>query len=313
MYNQEIKEEFIELQSKSYKKQLESSFKKIGKIEDQKEKDLAYFSKEIIVKMYEEFDYTLKTTKMINKFLSKYSDFYFKKMGETHSRNQYIDIDIDAMRFIKVKASEKRMITHQEMLSLVDDILNPCDKFLMYALYCGIAGTPKQCELCFLDEDDLQEGNIISIPSVDKEGNVIKNARFIKADDLLYSLAKESANTYVYKSTLSDSYDRKLYTNRILKPASNEAKESNLSSCNSRLRSKFTTICEKYFVEDLTAGDIKWSGIIYNMRLIQVEMNLPSIFDVIKTEQFKKLREQYSIQSLRNNAIKESIKKYIDV
>ena len=45
MYNQEIKEEFIELQSKSYKKQLESSFKKIGKIEDQKEKDLAYFSK----------------------------------------------------------------------------------------------------------------------------------------------------------------------------------------------------------------------------------------------------------------------------
>ena len=79
------------------------------------------------------------------------------------------------------------------------------------------------------------------------------------------------------------------------------------------MRRRFTTICEKYFVEDLTAGDIKWSGIIYNMRLIQVEMNLPSIFDVIKTEQFKKLSEQYSIQSLRNNAIKESIKKYIDV
>lgn len=313
MYNQEIKEEFIELQEKSYKKQLESSFKKIGKIEDQKEKDLAYFSKEIIVKMYEEFDYTLKTTKTLNRLLAEYCDFYFKKIGVEHFNNQCRELSVDTMNLVETKVTKKRMITHQEMLSLVDDILNPCDKFLMYALYSGIAGTPKQCELCFLDEDDLQEGNIISIPSVDKEGNVIKNARFIKADDLLYSLAKESANTYVYKSTLSDSYDRKLYTNRILKPASNEAKESNLSSCHSRLRRRFTTICEKYFVEDLTAGDIKWSGIIYNMRLIQVEMNLPSIFDVIKTEQFKKLREQYSIQSLRNNAIKESIKKYIDV
>lgn len=313
MYNQEIKEEFIELCSSGYKSQLKSSLKRIGEIEDKKGKDIAYFSKDEIIKTYEWLDYTLTTTKTLNRLLAEYCDFYFKKIGVKHFNNQYRELSVDTMNLVETKVTKKRMITHQEILSLVDDILNPCDKFLMYALYCGIAGTPKQCELCFLDEDDLQEGNIISIPSVDKEGNIIKNARFIKADDLLYSLAKESANTYVYKSTLSDSYDRKLYTNRIMKPASNEAKESNLSSCNSRLRSKFTTICEKYFVEDLTAGDIKWSGIIYNMRLIQVEMNLPSIFDVIKTEQFKKLREQYSIQSLRNNAIKESIKKYIDV
>ena len=262
--------------------------------------------------MYEDFDYALKTTKMINKFLAKYSDFYFKRTGEIHHKNQYNDIDVDTVPSIKVKTVEKRMISHQEMLTLIDDILNPCDKFLMYALYCGISGTPKQCELCFLDENDLKEENIISIPSVDKEGHIIKDARLIKADDLLYSLALESANTYVYRSVISDSYDRRLYTNRILKPTNNDTKENSLSACNARIRKRFTVLCERYSIDNLVAGDIKWSGLIYNMRLIQVEMNLSSIFDVIRTEQFKKLREQYNIQSLRNNFIKESIKKYID-
>ena len=48
------------------------------------------------------------------------------------------------------------------------------------------------------------------------------------------------------------------------------------------------------------------------MKLLQVGMNLPSIFDVIKTEQFNAIREQYNIKAVRNNALKESIKKYID-
>lgn len=312
MYNQEIKEEFIDLQTDSYKRKLRASFKRIGEIEDQENSDLAYFSRDVINKMYEQFDYTLTTTKTLNRLLAEYSDFYFKKMKIECFNNQYKELTVGTMHLATVKTLKKQMITHQEILSLVDDILNPCDKFLMYALYNGIAGTPKQCELCFLDKNDLKERNVISLPAVDKDGNIIKSARMIQADDLLYSLAEESADTYVYKSVVSDSYDRKLYTNRIIKPASDEAKESNLSSCNARIRKRFLTLCERYSIEDLSAGDIKWSGIIYNMKLIQVGMNLPSIFDVIKTEQFNAIREQYNIKTLRNNALKESIKKYID-
>lgn len=310
MCNQDIKEEFIEKSKDVYKAFLMKHFKAIERYEKGYEKDVATFSTEEIIKMYTDFNFVVAYTRRLNSLLRSYTDFYFSKKKIYDCENHYSEINTETIRKFVLK---KPLLNYRDIIEAIEEIPNPCDAFLIYGIFYGISGSPLLCEISLLKKSNIKEdGMIITLPGIDPYGEIIQEARSIVADELLYDLAKKAADEYTYISGNSyGQYNKKMYTDKIVKPIGDNSSSEDLPSSYIRIRRKIVSLSKKYFGEAVTANDIKWSGIIYNMKVLMIQTNSANLFDVLKTPEFDKIAERYNITN-KANRVRASVRQYMN-
>lgn len=189
MWNQELKERFIEEMEDATitKHMLKRLFgKKTVQDEQLLQKDVSNFTSLEIKNMYKGFaERSIPILFNYNSQLSKYTDWCIKQGLVKDRQNHFKEFSsIDLETFVNLAAIDKRIIDRQQVLDWCDQLINVGDKFLLLAIFEGIAG------------DGYSD--IVNLKISDFNGNQVKlkSGRVATVSDELVKYAAASAVEY---------------------------------------------------------------------------------------------------------------------
>lgn len=160
--------------------------------------DLCEFSRDQVLGLYKKFNYkTRKTLYSVSYFLTYYYAWCAEQGYDVSPFNQY-DSKLSNSIIEEVIPREfllKRYFTKIEFMEYMNNVKDPSNKFMMYALYNGV----NLDELINLTIDDLDTKN--------KEV-LLFSGRRIKVDDLFISLMQQ-ANEALYYNPDGDNSNRR--------------------------------------------------------------------------------------------------------
>ena len=266
MFNEEFKKDYI-----SYKTHitivpdgmLTRLFNKMEFFENKFEKDLSCFTcKEIYYFMKMLNMTSTNSLIVINSTLALYTDWCLLQKRVPDGQNHYREIQLKLIEYCTNHTLRDDLIfTKDTIHQWVDELVNPCDQFILLAIFEGIRGK-ELCELVDLRLSDFN-GNKITLYTGDNE----MPTRTITVSDKLVHLAHQSAseNTYykrhikngdVYYSTISYLQDDSL----ILKNYPNVKSKVSSFQHGRRLIDKILRIAKIFEVDHLTVTNIAKSG-----------------------------------------------------
>lgn len=186
MYNEEFKRMYInEFTTKNTVTQTIQRFNRAEKYEAELGKDLCCFTIKEIIAMLKgfstsSFEYILIT-------ISTYKTYTMYGISQgwvADNQNHYEEIDNELIKsclndvFLKNKT-----ISRQEIYEALDSLNNPCNKYMLFAIYEGLT---------------LDELNGTADRFKDDNTAHLNSGRVIKVDPKLKYIAREAADTYTY-------------------------------------------------------------------------------------------------------------------
>ena len=192
MYNENIKERYIDektavtVMSNRY---LDRLFGRTEEFEEKLNKDVSCFAAHEIRNMYATWnigspDFLIN----LHSNLNQYTRWALTQGLVNDSQNHYEEIERkELIMLINQVKRQKAIITEETLNEWINLLSEPCDKFLLRALFEGIAGKD-YCELVNLKINDFTSYGTVKLCT----------GREIKVSYQLYLLAKQSAETYEY-------------------------------------------------------------------------------------------------------------------
>ena len=287
MYNKETKERYIEekkattILPNSY---LERLFKKTEVFEIEHGKDVSNFTFYDIEEMYKTWSMSsLQSMQVINSALSMYTQWCLKQNLVIDSQNHYLEITKDVMNgtLNQLKAKSK-IITREQLLSLLPELPNASDAFLLLALFEGICGK-EYCELSNLELKDIK-GNIATLCT----------NREVAMSDELTRLVNESGNTYEYYPVSANAKKEKIsfdaYDNKIIKDFCNTALDTCDFQIGRRIYRKIKRSVDYIGMAHLNGNNIVECGKVYFINKICEERKITAkeyLYSKIGSEELK--------------------------
>lgn len=209
MYNEQVKERFIDVSALEDKKPLEVLFEKTEEFEKDKGKDLYDFNKKDLIEFFRfQATNSMQQLIMLSSRIRTYIRFALNENLVKDGQDHISEIDYDTLISC---LCEKKIYTREEILHRINLIANDMDKFIILAVFEGIVGKDYE-DLAHLKLSDFYNGEVH-----------IKDKHF-KVSEELISLAKttDEQEEYVdirdrkYKYDLSEKYIIKSFVNRKL-------------------------------------------------------------------------------------------------
>jgi len=193
MYNEEFKREFM----KTVENPLlyEQQFATFEPFEEMYDKDLYDFTVDQILSVYKSRG-TLSFYFLyhINNRNARYATYALNRNLVKDGQNHYLEIKMPVLMSCLDKFGvHASVITREELKMYTGKLLNPLDKYLMWACYDG------------LDGDEHSEITRLKYEDIDEEKKIAKliSGRVVNVSDDLILAARESKDTYLYDKYLS--------------------------------------------------------------------------------------------------------------
>lgn len=314
MYNEEQKRMFLEQlaiegYSDNHIKTYKTIFRMSAPYEEKNGYDICFFSKDDIREMYESSKYSYMTRQTYNSKLN----IYVNKIGEKNKAFSELKKELQN----EEKEEKFRIISYKDMKEVVRSLPNYADKFLVYGLFCGICGKNYVELTCSSIEECDPTSGMIWLAGVQGESSdqLILKARKFYAERELFQIAIESANVKEYvistKNDLNKKHSLDEKSSRIMKMARGEGE---MIPHRSSVLRRFVKLTEHEYLKDMMPIDLYWSGIVYNIRKLEVEIGddqkVKSAKEAIKLPGFEKIKEQYNI-TLEDRSLIAKLERYL--
>lgn len=302
MYNENIKKEYIEFKENNTSVPegfLERLFEKTSEFEEKLNKDLCNFSFYDIQDMLKTFNISsFESLRMMNSHMSLYTQWSISRNMVLDSQNHFLEVKdeiiLDSVNSNKVNES---VVTRETLLTWIQALENPSDKFLFLALFEGIEGK-EFCELANLRMSDFK-------------GNCVKlcTGREIAVSDKLVAFAVESNSTYKY--TAVDGKGKKVIALRqedfIIKSYPNAADEFEVSDFakGRKIYRKFRRARNSIEREWIKPSNLIDSGIIHLIKEYAKKEGIASTEVVYKHPEIITNQYDYNIVKYRTTFIKK--------
>lgn len=194
MFNSEYKKAFIQEKSEvtfPYNF-LQRTFENAAPFEEKWERDLSNWNSKEIIEFYKYLgSSSTKVLENINGVFKDYTQYCLSRHIVEDMQNHYLEFRYDELSKYTNKLYKNDIYTREEVLYIVNRLKNPCDSFIILALFEGIKG------------NSLNE--IINAKLSDINGNIITlcTGRELEISDELVDLAKKSESKYSYYDILT--------------------------------------------------------------------------------------------------------------
>lgn len=217
MFNEERKMRFIEERKDEAvlpAGYLENQFNKVKDMETELNKDLCNFTAYEIKEYYKMLGIaSIQSLTVMNSQFSLYTNWCLQHNLVKDNQNHFLEITYDMLNDCINKALlDMKVVTRQTIISWINKLENPQDKFIILALFEGIKGKEK-CELAKLRPEDIS-GNIATLCT----------GRKIEISDELVGIIKDCINTDEYYSKSGKTY-KFIDTGYIIKDIFNAKEE----------------------------------------------------------------------------------------
>ncbi len=191
MYNEEIKQRYIdEKESKNVvpNEYLQRLFSKTEQYEIEYQKDLCNFNYfELIELVKAQNSASFDSLTVLVSHISLYIDWCIENNMVADFQNHCNEISREAkLELVNNVTMGKGILNREDVLSIINQCQNPCDKFIILALFEGIQGK-NFCEVRNIKYNDIIDGKITLI-----------TGRTVSLSKELINIAEESNNEFVY-------------------------------------------------------------------------------------------------------------------
>lgn len=304
MYNNNIKEEYLSKLNTSSKYMLRNLFTKTELYENEKEKDICDFIEdEIIEFLHSLFSSSSVTLLSYVSILRTYTQWCCDNNINADHINHFDMITIDMVNScVNKMIKESKYITLKELEDTMEDIINVCDKALIYALFYGICG--ENCiELTNITSNDI---------NLTTQEIKLCTGRVIKAPAQLCYLLGQSCNTYDYILTTSSNFnslpldqtDETSFKKRA------NARFSTQERAKLRVVARLGKLRESTGNIALSIDRLKNSGIIHHIKKVMEEKGI-SKDEIFNSPEMLEIQKYYNCEHVKPFTLKARYKDFL--
>ena len=302
MYNEHIKKEYLENKSDSVTYILSNIFAKSEIYENIKGKDVCDFVEfEILEFLTGLASSSLATLAGYTSLLRGYTQWCCDNNINADHINHYDMVTLDMLDVCVDKIiNDHKHITVEELKKVMDNIVNVCDRALVYSIFYGICG--KDCiELINIRENDI-----------DRYNNKIKLAtdREIYVPTDLCDMLSQSCNTYDYVLTSTAKIDSLPLSQNDESPFKmrSNSRFSTPERAKLRLFSRLLKIREDTGCVALTIDRLKTSGMIHHMKKAMENNPKLNKENIFTSKEMEEIQKRYGCEHLRSFTLKAKYK-----
>lgn len=273
MKNEELKNAYLKSREGKYiySNTIEKIFDRVGKYEEENNKDICMFNTKEILVFYEQYseDYKINSFDYLSNIhsqLSSYAAWCLKNQKSypelaEYRKNNYVNVHSDDIHFIIGDREADKLITREELLDMCKEVPNPSDAFILIALFEGLHGRD-YAELRELKWTDFDGNTVYIVPGrIPKlyEKVTIPNKRKLTVSDELINYANKCRFNTEYHSLVSDVITELADEDFIIK------RTEKARNCNKqpKLTRRIVEMFNYLGRPNLTALDIRNSGKIH--------------------------------------------------
>lgn len=304
MYNNNIKEEYLSKLNTGSEYMLRNIFNKSESYEEEKGKDICDFIEdEIIEFLHGLFSSSSVTLLSYVSMLRTYTQWCCDNNINADHINHFDMITVDMVNScINKMIMKSKYISLEELEIVMEDIVNVCDKALIYALFYGICG--ESCiELTNITTNDI---------NFTTQEIKLCTGRTIKAPAKLCYLLGQSCNTYDYILTTSshlsslpfDQADETSFKKRA------NARFSTQERAKLRVVARLGKLREYTGNIALSIDRLKNSGMIHHMETVMREKGI-SKEDIFNSQEMKEIQKYYNCEHVKPFTLKARYKDFL--
>ena len=261
MYNEDIKARYINEKSEQVNigpHYFPSLFRRTEPYEVELGKDISNFTSAEIENFFKTEDYvSLGSIAVDGSQLARYTDWCMGNLTVADSQNHFLEFSRTRLAtFLNKNRVNASIITRQTVLRWVSELDNPSDAFLIYALFCGIAGD---------NFSDIWKLKATDIDIDDRKIFIHSIGEKLEYPIVLCELAKESAETETYRTMTRDMAQVRRFaqSDLVIKNALNSKDFVDDFRQGRRIYTKLVRIYQFFGVDDvMTARSLIDSGMI---------------------------------------------------
>lgn len=289
MYQNEMKEGFIQDYMRSrvvQKTSVYGLFRKIEPHEEKLNKDVCRFTKEEALEMYKGLKSRSVYTLLNNNVILKAYCAWQKHYNGLETEITYENITIDDLRqCVDEKAS--KLLSREEIMEIEEQLLNVTDSAIVECLFQGIAG-PSMRDITSLNRDMLDKKNKCLI---------FPDGRVFDISEKLCELLEEAFNeeTYVcYGETLR--VKKLIGIGKLFKERDNTYAADSDDRRFRAVYRKIQVIRDYVGIKELTMKGIAAAGFLHYLRICLKESEL-GLKEFLQTDKGEKLMDRYGYES----------------
>lgn len=297
MYDQNINE-FLEDNTDLNVYISKAVFNQVESAQLNKKKSIGDFSKNELLDFYG-LDKKIETLKKYNEVLIHYIDWCLKK-GYLQNKVNYAK-EIDQSRELDkiAKITDSDFYSIDQVEEFISYMINPVDKFIIYAIYNGIKGN-LFVELALMKPEHINiENGLIELYDLDDNGTPYP-CRTVKASKRLINYAMQSAKAQKYIADDGREYPLSGYVVKFKSKKNYNINEITPEAYAKDIRTFITSkfkIWKKY-LEDVSSKKIYYSGLFNSIEKKALELNM-SNEEILSRIEVKEILEQYNYLSVK--------------
>lgn len=295
MYNEEVKMQYLNSFESEIKPIIKARLQKAAFYEELLQKDMYAMSSAEALDMFTTFNLSsLQSLRGYVRDCRKYVDWCVDQgLTETNNLRQIKQKQLEQCVSPFKKAS--RFIPYETVTGLIQNLINPMDKAIVWGLYFGLNGEGSK-ELVLLREQHLHpDRETVSIPEPLSKPERME----IYMPKEIQELFLEAMNTYTYIDfkgrTLPLEGDGIVKVFTMKKEGKIET--SDLNKARMRIVERLRKFNNIYGISNLSITTLTASGMIKMIRDLAQKANMTAN-DFINTEGFQQVRTQYNIQMI---------------
>lgn len=297
MYDQNINE-FLEDKTDLNVYISKAVFNQVESAQLSKKKSIGDFTKEELLGFYGN-DKKIETLKKYNDVLIQYIDWCLKKGYLQNNINYARELDESGELNKITKGADTDFYTVDQVEDLLSYMINPVDKFIIFAIYSGIKGN-LFVELALMRPEHIDiANNIIQLYDLDDEG-VPYLCRTVKVPKRLINYAIQSIKAQKYIAEDGKEYPLTGYVIKF-KTKKNYDLDSVAPVCyvkeiKSLITSKFTLW--RRYMDGISSKRIYFSGLFNTIAKKGLELGIPNE-DLLSHIEIKEILEQYNYITIK--------------
>lgn len=297
--------EFLGTRSNTSRDYIEHLINEFSKYEKEYRSDISKFSKEQILSILKEKkSSSLESLRVQVSIIRQYVLFCNMQDG-VHTTNSYEEIDSDALReCISTENNGRVYLSREDLLDRLFDLYNPCDQFLMLAIYEGIGAYGDLLEEVFYSKkENIKEHSILlcSGRELDVSAELIHFAK-LSSEQEQYDNLQDFVNFTPINLNVSKGY--------IINPRNNCIDtEDRFLSYNRGIR-RFARIKKYLALNKITIPRLRICGFVYYAKKI-MDNNKLTYDEAFDLEEFQALTKRYGYDAMKKSRLYASIKDYL--
>lgn len=295
MYNQELKMRYIKEKKDNStlpSNYLECQFNKIGKYEEELNKDVHDFTVYEIVEYYKILNVaSLEVLAVLNSHLSLYTQWCLQENLVKDNQNHYLEVGLEQLKKCLNKVLiEKKIVSREQVIEWCNQLPNPKDQVVLLGLFEGLKGKD------FVDFVNLRPED------VGKNKLKLVDGREVAASKQLISYIKESIAEDKYYSVSGNQTKTMPLVDRgyVLKNYPN-VQEGTSSFAKGRIIYNGIARSLKYVgvLSYMSANSIYESGKIWMIKQRAAELNM-SAKDYVYSDYIKEVEYQFGCKIVKS-------------